>query len=296
MKLRPPLTSIPAAPGFAGSRGWTRTLEGSVQQLEAEISGLKDRLHDPIVPGPPAAYQAVRKFEPERYSFLLDTEQDGVSSNPVNYVVRDGATYEIPIVIPGPGVFVVTSIKMSIYQQIRIPGTLVPMVLPVVNSMQGFSPFNWTTKFSVFRKQLETSNSTPPLNVMNYFWNILDTKSGRRLSDELMPHTALLPRTQWPNEGYGNYSALADGGMYELDAPWVFERDGQANCLFRPITPILQFDSSLSGASPAVGLGADDRVNGVRYQPVFVSVEMHGYKYVTEQDALKAGALTRLGR
>ncbi len=303
---------IPVVPGgnAPGYGGWVRPLPDLVDQLEADVEGLQLRLRNPTNPGVPAAYQGVKVFLPETGSFAVDALQTHAGTMLANFVVRDGTTYEIPVIFPGPGVFMARYLKVSIYQRLFvppfitggvIPGYNGPVYLPVRTNQQAFNDIalgagsiQWTTKFSLPPKQPQQATTKLPLGAINYFWNMIDTKSGRKLADDLMSHMMLLPRTFMPlinDETLTEVASLPDGDLLELDAPWVFERDAQMTFQFRPITPMLQFDSTVSGAT--AGYGFEDRENGVRNQSVTVSVELHGHRYETDQDAIRAGALTR---
>ena len=294
---------VPLTPGGAGSLwgGWTKPLEQQVEQLEAEIAGLEARVKTPTRPGVPAVYRAAREFVPEfGNAFLFDTEQDGVSSNLVNYVMRDANTYNIPVIFPGPGVFTAKQIKVSIYQRLFKPQFSEPTQLHYTTSLIGlFSSvgpiFPFTPKFSLYPKQPISAPFSPRFNAINFVWNLLDSRSQRYLSSDLMSHEFLLPRSPGPFNAVapGSTQQLPDGGYFQLHAPWVFERDSQVQFQFRPITPVLQFDSSISGLNPAVGLLYDDRENGVRNQTVTVGIELLGYRYVADQDMAEAGTLTR---
>jgi hypothetical protein len=106
-----------------------------------------------------------------------------------------------------------------------------------------------------------------------------------------MSHMMLLPNTvQGNDEGFGE---VADGDLYDLKAPWLFERDGQLTFTMDPITDLYQFDSSINGTAAPMNLPFDDRENGKRDQSVLVQVEMHGFRFETMQDAVHAGALTQ---
>jgi hypothetical protein len=303
-----------------GSRwtGWQKRIADTVDQLAADVEGLGLRLKNPARPGIPAAFRAVRVFEPETGTINVDTEQDGASSNPVNYVLRDGQTYDIPCRFMGDGVFVMNRVKVAITQRVFVTpfGRAVDIPCPVLqvgfaNRLTAAPNENaqaWTTKFSVFPKQPEglvTGNFAPEavlFGAVSYFWNMRDDRTGRYLASDLMPCTELQPTYVAPAlfmavAGNGTPPIqrvpISNGGFYEVRTPWMFERDGQATLHFRPITPIFQFDSSLAGTNAAVGLTYDDREGGKRIQPVTVAVEYHGYRYRTDQDAVRAGALTR---
>lgn len=293
--------SVPLAEGPGAFGGWSPSFQDTVAKLRSDVEGLKLRLQKPVVPGVPACYRAARVFEPETFSFDLDTQQTNAATNAVNYVVRDGQTYDIPVLLPGPGVFVAESINVAIYQRIVTrdtppEGLESTLRLHNVAINTNITPFadnrKFTTKFSIWPRQVSQDSETQALLAMNYFWNLVDSKSGRQLSDDLMSHMMLMPRVFLPTPGDASASVNPDGDRFRFDAPWLFERDGQANFLFRPITPVLQFDSSVSYATLGLGF-EDDRVNGKRYNPVTVCVELHGYRFETKQDALRAGALSR---
>jgi len=301
-----------------GSRwtGWQKRVSDTLDQLSADVEGLALRLQRPARPGIPASYQATRVFQPEG-SAVVDTEQDGASANLVNYVVRDGQTYDIPCKFTGDGVFVVNRVKVAITQRVFVTPLGRPVDIPCPVNQVGFAnrllavdgqanAQAWTTKFSVFPKQPEglvTGAFVPEavlFGAVTYFWNMRDDRTGRYLSNNLMPCTELQPNYVAPAHAQASADArpimrvpISDGGFYEVRTPWMFERDGQATFQFRPITPIFQFDSSLAGTDAAVGLTYDDREGGRRIQPVTVAVEYHGYRYRTDQDAVRAGALTR---
>lgn len=267
--------------------GWTRSLEENLAQLHAEVEGLKERLSIGASTGVPAAYAAQRTFTPEPSAVLVNISQ---TSEPppalvaMNYIVRDGITYDIPVVLPGPGVFVAKYLVLAIYlkyfnpQLGRYQETNVAGNQPyfINTNLQGL----FTTKFSNWNPSGGSRNplidTTTPYPALNYFWNLLDSKSGVKLADELMSQHVLLQRSRQANaQRFFLNEAFADGGYFEFDVPFVFERDGQANFLFRPITPFLQ---------------TADTQNP---QSVTVQVELHGFRYATDQDAMQMGALSR---
>jgi hypothetical protein len=259
--------------------GWTRSLEENLVQLQAEIEGLQERLAIGVSAGVPAAYAAQRVFTPESGTVEVDT--GGGVPVAMNYIVRDGITYDIPIVLPGPGAFVAKYLVLAIYLK-YFDEELGKYVETNVSGNQPYflnSNFRalYTTKFS----NRSAAFSNPPLGLpdaqtypaLNYFWNLLDSKSGVKLADELMSQHVLLQRSRPHRPSL--YEEYADGGYFEFDVPFVFERDGQANFLFRPITPFLQ---------------TADTQNP---QSVTVQVELHGFRYATDQDAMQMGALSR---
>ena len=311
--------------------GWTKPLQDLIHTLDADIAGLKARLRNPIHKGRPAAYVGFRDFVPERSVVQVDTAQTGEGTNPCNYVVRDGQEYDIPIIMPGPGVFVAEEITVAIFQQQHAPiaasiqdGALTDVNLAVMQAEMRANAFPFpssaetpyfTTKFSIYPQQVNGAYlgaafdidkfSMPPQSqrTINFLWNMVDTKSQRRLADAYISQMVFTPPsapvTQEASSGFPvttknqAHESVPDGDLFRFCTPWVFERDGQVNFIFRPITPVLQFDSSIAGNDPVVGLPYDDRINGVRDQRVRVQVEIHGYRFETDQDLIRAGALTR---
>ena len=274
--------------------GWTRSLEENLVQMQSEIAGLEARLQLGMSEGVPAAYAARRIFEPESATVSVDLSQQNDPPIAMNYIVRDGQTYDIPIVLPGPGVFVAKYLTVSSYLRFfdEDLGTYVERLL---TANRQYTPSTqvtfleqaqlYTTKFSA----QGASGSQPvdevnwvapnlfqnfPYPALNYFWNLLDSKSGVKLSDELMGQDILLPRSREFSDPTNEY-VFGDGGFFTFDTPFVFERDGQANFLFRPITPFLQ------------------EADTIHPQSVIVQVELHGFRYETDQDALILGALSR---
>lgn len=282
--------------------GWTKTLEEDCIQLCAEISGLEDRLAYGVQEGVPAAYAGQRIFSPETATIEVDLTQDGTTPGPLtamNYIVRDGTTYDIPIVMPGPGVFVAKYMTVANYIRYYSKGEGRYVDENITGNQNYFlqrtSSLNplegqlYTTKFSAIRAQPVESVTvtTPggvrtqavPYSAMNFFWNLMDSKSGVRLADDLIGQDSLMPRSREAvsgDSGLNNVlNTYSDGSYFTFDVPFVFERDGQANFQFRPITPFLQ------------------RASVTKPQYVVVQVELHGYRFETNQDAMKMGALSR---
>jgi hypothetical protein len=120
--------------------------------------------------------------------------------------------------------------------------------------------------------------------MINYRWNIQDPVMGTMYSDNLIPATAVLNR-HWVDRSTVTgppllaQSVIYDGDWHEFDAPWRFDKAYQMNVLWRPLTDIVQFDSTISGLTAAPngpGLAYDDRVSGQRNQAVTVQVEFQG--------------------
>jgi len=292
-----------------------------VQRLKRRIQSVRARLGQPTTEISiwPSAVAGQHVFKPSAEVVQVDTAQLNAGTNPVNVVVPSAKTTNIRMIFPGPGVFIGRWLKANLYMRLHDPQLKGDTVawLPVVSNTGVWGsttdvlnvPF--TTRFSVFPRQPQTpaaygngvgaSRLTPP--ALNYFWNMKDERSGRMYSDRELSHMMLLPNT-WQRSGDDQVAdplggapvgyPVADGDLFDLKCPWVFERDGQATFFFRPITDLYQFASSLSGTDPIVGLPFDDRENGVRDQSMKVQVEMHGLRFETMQDAVHAGALTQI--
>lgn len=287
--------SIPVVPGPGTRGGWVKPLDRLVDQLEADAEGLRERLDRGLVGGTPAAYSAKRIFNAE-------TEQISATQwnipQPLNYVVRDGQTYDIPIVFPGPGVFLARKMTVTCYQRLycpqyrhemRIAMSSVDMPMLGHNYAGGGTPLDGaltdaTYKLSVFPTLPALPNNSTPRRAgyvikpgINFFWNVQDSKSGAWLADDMMSHLALLPRTFQPvsysGAGFSDSLAfynsqtpfpMADGSLFYFSAPWLVERDGQMNFRFRPHTPVLQYDSSVNIATDlgVRSFSFDDRAVG----------------------------------
>lgn len=307
---------IPVTAG-AGSRwtGWTKKITDVVDQVAADIKGLQLRLSSPTRPGIPTCYRGEKLFVPEDASFLLDTAQDGVTSNLVNYVLRDGVPFSIPVKMTGDGVFVPDSLKVHFKQRLWVPSGGAPVWMNGGMSSQltytGATRWEWTTKFSLFPSQPASRDASTFWMIkaqpcaVNYFWNVVDTRNNRKLADDWVSSVMLLPGS--PMAGFGSLAptlySMVDGDFFRFDCPWLFERDSQVEVRIWPINPVVQFDSSISGTDVVIGpdlagalpagYGFDDREGGRRNQSVLVAAEFHGYRYQTMQDAMRAGALTR---
>lgn len=272
----------------AAQPGWTRSLEQNLVQLEGEIQGLEERVAIGMRRGVPAAYAGRRVFQPES-----GTVTPKAALGPMNYIVRDGTTYDIPIIFSGAGVFVAKYIIVSVYLKCAnffeglVPfGSNPPYFEINVTENAYYSATGFTEKIAVFGGAA-AGNTLPRSEsgdygyaALNYFWNLLDSKSGVRLADEFMTQRILLNRsresaTDFDPDAAFTENTCGDGGYFEFDVPFVFERDGQANFLFRPITPFLQYADT---ENP---------------QSVIVQVELHGFRYETDQDAMQLGALSR---
>ncbi len=289
--IRKPLQAT-EGPG-ARYAGWQRDISAEMQALRADASGLVRRLTMPTRPGVPCAYRASKVFDAQRStSFLVDVLQDGASSVLCNYVLRDGQSYTIPIRIDAEGVFVAERLGVHMSQRlfdpvlntaIQIPGSLMSYTM---RSVAG-TALNWTTKFSLYPRQNPAS--------LQFMWNIKDESKGRRYSDFMMP-AASLGFNAFGVSGLQNSPAVVvDNDLFRFACPWLLERDSNITFTLLPTSPVIQYDSSIAGnaVSPGPALAFDDREGGIRNQAFTVSVELHGYRYKTSQDAVRAGAFTR---
>lgn len=300
--------------------GWTPSVQEKYLQLQAETAALEERLRGGLIKGEPVAYKGVHIFQPESAVQQIDYKQDGVSSAPVNFVVRDGQTYDIPIRITGPGVFGAKFIQVSIYKRLFVPPHLRNAISATnqpheqwVNYLSNIvmtgqfseepsdiyqQPLRaFTTKFNLWPWQPAAEVPNNPLTLadwnnsycaINFFWNLFDGRNNDYYSDEMISHQFLTPKTSVdPHRGFAQ-----DGRLHEFEIPWMFERDANVIFQFRPITPILQFDSSIAGNGPEMGLAFDDRENGRRIETVRVEVELLGTRWITDQDVVQTGALT----
>jgi hypothetical protein len=268
--------------------GFVRTVQGKVAQLTKEVAGLKDRLRYKYNEGVPASYVGETVFSPESASFDLDVYNEGdnpANVQPVNYVVRDGQTQSVPIVLQGPGVFMARFIKVKFFQRYNDPD-LGPMRLPIpigktfFDLNQNIAGAQLSTRLQTIKWHLfyDVAGFNELLRDrlvgINYFWNIIDRDSERQLSGDFIADTALL------HQGYQNQ---VNGDLMEFDVPWLFERAGIVDFQFRLINPILQL-AATSASFPFSG--KDDRENNgtVRDQRVIVRVELHGTKHYSERD------------
>lgn len=278
--------TLPQSPG-PGSKngGWTQPLDDLWTQLVAEAHGLAARLRSRGMPGVPAAYAATKVFRPA--SSTVPVPVPDVSSAVTYYnakpVLLDGATYDIPVIFPGAGVFVARRVDITIFQQNgtgrEIARTLSTTLAPLMSlaSPELEDSGLVTFRYSQLGLWPDLTDSDLDSPACNFFWNMYDARTKRYLADELISSAALMPMTvvdPYP-AAYCVAQQPIDGGAFEFSAPWVFERDGQCIVQVRPITPIFQAADATSE------------------QSVTIQVELHGERYETLQDAMRQGALTR---
>ena len=106
--------------------GFVQTMRGKLAELKRETQGLLDRLRYPYAEGVPCSYVGEKVFTPETQTFQTKAGRVGFppfTSLPddlidVNYVVKDALTHDVPVVFPGPGVFVARYLHVEFYQRI----------------------------------------------------------------------------------------------------------------------------------------------------------------------------------
>jgi len=298
------------------TKGWYRDISEKFNQLRKEVSGLNERVNSvqnrkyteyQECLGIPASYTAHKVFQPGESVITLavdDAIQDlgsadgltppGITTGnlSVNQILRSGDITTVNVPMYGDGVFVAKQLSVAIYNRIFVPGQgeMFRHVSQksVPENSQGSVSGNYqasTLRYSIASAMYWNGNGTTEystLNRVNYFWNIIDRSSGRRLADYPMPSTVLLDPTELV------YRNAQDGDLFTFDVPWIFERDSQLEFEFQPIIDFYQVDPG-SGVLP---FGFDDRENGgaSRNNSIIVKVEVHGEKYLTKRDALRNGA------
>jgi hypothetical protein len=269
-----------------------------IKMAKDSLVGLRQRIKGADAVTEPAAYADQMVFHPEAQSFLLDTNQDSTGTNLVNYVVRSGVTYQIPIQIGGTGTFRAHAIKISFLQRLYVPtipngfvmnqAMLVPMP-PMVSQFVPNGSVWWTTKFSLFPRQpgymsaglVQSTRQSPSVN---FRWNIEQPRTGEKYCNGLLPMTAEGHRAYVDNPYLVNPDTniahtpiiLADGYTHRFRRAWEFDAPERVLVDVRLLTDIIQFDSSIAGDAAAVGLPYDDRENGIRDQSVTIRAELLG--------------------
>lgn len=278
---RPLSSSVRTLDNRVSDFGGAKSVEQELAELVAGQDGLAQRIANIDVPSFDCVYPGSMVFGPESTSFLLDTDQDGSSSNLVNYVLRSGVTYRIPVQVGGDGVFRARGVRCTLWQRFYNGDTLVKKAIqfqmsPLIQQFTSSGQIYWTTKFSCMPVQPANFYGDTGLTFMqapaiNFAWNLEDQQSGWQYSDQLIPMTGLMPRTFW-NEG----AVLHDGDHHKFSSAWRIDTGRVLTFCLRPLTDVVQFDSSIAGTDPAVGLEFDDRENGIRNQSITAQVEIIG--------------------
>jgi len=272
--------------------------------------------------GVPACYKRDFVFEPEDQTYPSDSGNPGVgfpaflysdlygtapNPTPFNYIVRDGVTHDIAVPIQSEGVFLAKFLKVTIFRRVFVPDFTDPadpndrtrggqdgghpiQVKLVQSNVGPFSLAPGGLRFTPNLPWTTFGDGTAGGEAYNYFWNIVDKSSGRKYADDLLSSEFLLNQTM-PATRFNTpdrYGVRHDGGFFEFDQPWMFERDSELQFQFRPVMPIIQVDPS----SPFLPYGFDDREDGgnKRNGNITVRIEIHGAKFLTYQDSLKFGA------
>jgi hypothetical protein len=300
---------VPLQRGPGHPLGFVRTIQGKIAQLTKEIGGLASKTGPRFGygDGKPASYVGEKIFTPESASFTLDLlgEGDNVANQqPVNYVVRDGVVQTVPVHMDGPGVFLARWVEVTIYQRWWSPDQQHEVWLPIPYGGKSFNNLNTTDptrlqtiKWSVMHNMtFSTWTNVAPSSLApdgqtnivgtNFFWNLIDQDSQRRVGSDLIPDQVLLPQ---------GYQHQTDGDLWKLPVPWLFERRGRVDFEFQLINPILQLDptATIFPFTTVSGVDIDARENNgtVRDQSVLVRVEMHGTKFYNERDQLLRAAV-----
>lgn len=270
-----------------------RTLRELHARVLGDADSLRLRVEEHDVLREPACAAGEKVFVPDTTtSFLLDRLQDAGAAINCQYVVRDNITYEIPVIFPPPGVFEARFLRVNITQRLFSPTAGVGQIFVPMNPALSYE--NTGFGFADAGGVQTVKWSVAPNRFVQFFWNIIEGKSGRQLSDEMIPDAVLLPAlaaaTSLRFGADTSSSLVADSGDVglELDAPWLFERDADIRFLWRPITPIIQ-PAANSGFSP---YSFDDREvnNSIRNSSVSVAVELHGGRIYDDSDAQRQGA------
>lgn len=252
--------------------GWLERLSKQAETVTDGVAGLKARLDKRFKYGEPACTKNERIFNADTASTFNFTT-DMVSGSPitVNYVIKDAITYEIPVIFPPPGVFEARYFNIQVLMNMpsastswgaRLGTGYVAMTYP--QASKDVYTYNETPKFWIDNSDTDAAVQPPSCA---FLWNIVDMKSGMRLSDEMLPDQLLLPPF---NAGSDVVTSCNMLGNYEFDVPWLFERDAQVTVLFRPITPVLQASGETRIAK--------------------VITEFHGTRWFTSQDEMRLGA------
>lgn len=273
-------------PDAARAGGWMMRLEREFLRLRGDIQSLKLRTDPHDLVCEPGSIVGKRVFVPDVNStFVLDHQGQGVAGQASQYVVRDGVTYDIPVLSPPPGVFEARFLHVMITQrlfnptegidQLRMPVNQALSQRQQVAATGGLQTLKW---------------SYIPNRFVQFFWNIVEGKSGRQLSDEMLPDMLLLPAMPGAFLGGDPANVMpSEGGDvgYQFEVPWLFERDADIRFLFRPVTAVVQPAPTV--ASPFAF--NDLEANGtVRDTSVTVQIELHGSRLYGEVDAQRMGA------
>ncbi len=311
MKRRIPTRVVETGRVVRGSSGqgvgWLQDLAERFRALRAAVSGVHARLNTPLRDGVPSAVSGELTFRADTSRVITITFPKDPDASPpvafttlkVNPIFLAGETYRIPVFFPPPGVLEAHNLVVGIEAGFTMFANVNRSGITPLNDYRyvtqapegGFVPKPSVGVLQYTFQQQVLGDFAKVMPFIPYMWNIVDEKSGRQYAQDWMPHGALLNTRK---NGAGNTGVDAaehvfvpDSELFEFDAPWIFERDGQVSFLFRPIMDLYQIDAS--DAQLPYG-GVDDKSGGRRFEQATVRVEFHGNRYYTGQDVLKDGA------
>jgi len=266
----PPGIAHPSS--VVGADAMLRAVDDSIAGLKARIAGLDAESTPAGYIGPKTSFV----FHPESTAFLFNAAQFSPAIDQlVNYIVRSGTTYQFPLSIGGDGIFLAHSFRIVVTQRLFVGtvGIKTAAQAPMTVSLNPSLGRSSTPKFSLFPTTPGSSvvGKIPP--VINYRWNIQNLSTGDQYSDNLIPALAILNRNNLLSDDDSLFT-MDDGDWHEFEVPWRFDKAENINVLWRPLTDVIQYDSSISGAT--IGLPYDDRINGIRDQSVTVQLEFQG--------------------
>ncbi len=287
-------SQVPVRPKSDTPVGWIYSVEQKLRQLYQETEGLALRLGTSYKGGVPACYIGEKLFTPETESFDIvpPYRADNTSGlEPVNYVVRSGQEYSIPLVIDGPGVFAARYLKVTISQRFNFPkegpnvpgggaGGVIWFPLPPIDFMNvGLGPLSdlfggWPlgdgARWSTQKYSIMAGTTIPmlcgviannaPANA-NRFSNS-STNIGINYFWNLIDQDS---QRRYSEELISDQALLrqgntspVDGNLLKFDTPWLFERAGVVDFKFFPITDVLQLAANatefpLVATNPAGG-------------------------------------------
>jgi hypothetical protein len=235
-----PVKIAPSLIGGVADRG----LAGLMTQVKDGIDEVKKRIAGAGKQTRHILYNGMMVFTPEANAFALDTLQTGAGTTNVNYVVKSGATYQIPVQVGADGVFLALGVRCIIRQ--LLSGAQKP-VFPMTERFDQTvgSPTNWTTKFSLGTSMPATGQAPS----INYRWNLQNGISNELYSDEFLPASAMMERSHATLVADDSV-ILTDGTWHRFRAPWRFDQAQRVSFLFRPVTDIVQAAVTGNPGSP----------------------------------------------
>lgn len=240
------------------------------------------------VPSAPACISGIKTFTPGQ-ALTTDPDYDNDTES-IQLFCPTGTTYDVRVPHNTPGVFVAWDVSCTVFytQQVvvvtnqpavEIDTTIMLRSSDPITMQNGTADGDMSTP-KYLKVPLSYANS--PVEAMNYFWNLQDPRSGRSLSDQLIPDVVMLPpATPLPKYEIsgdvlgGERGQFTGDGWMRFDAPWVMERDTELVFQWRPLVEIYQLASNTTPTT------------------VSVRVDIHGIKYFFEQDFLNQGARLR---